>query len=373
MTGLRVEELTKRFEHSRRDAGRNTAVEELTFSAAPGTLFTLLGPSGCGKTTTLRCIAGLERPDRGTVALDGCTLFSSAAGIDVPASERGLGMVFQSSAIWPHMTAHANVAFPLVAAPRRRRLPGPVIAERVERALNVVQLGELAGRRATDLSGGEQQRLALARALVLEPPLLLLDEPLSNLDARLRDEMRFELRRLQSAVGVTTVYVTHDQAEALALSDAVAVMRDGQIDQIGRPADVYERPASRFVADFIGAANLLRGSVVERRNGTIAVQTDAGTLLATAPTSPQSANRVLVVVRPENVEIGPEDNPEHGEPAWRGVVAQRAFLGDRIDYVVRVGSVDVRVRTDARRPLDPGSRVSLRVPPYLCSIVSAEP
>jgi iron(III) transport system ATP-binding protein len=372
MSGLVVSGLTKRFDRPRGDAGREAAVDDLSFAVAPGTLFTLLGPSGCGKTTTLRCIAGLERPDAGRVALDGRVLFSSTDRIDVPVSERVLGMVFQSSAIWPHMNAYDNVAFPLTAAPRRRRLPRREIAGRVERALAVVRLEGLAGRRATDLSGGEQQRLALARALVLEPPLLLLDEPLSNLDARLRDEMRFELKRLQGEVGVTTVFVTHDQAEALALSDTVAVMRDGRADQIGAPAEVYERPSSRFVADFIGAANLLRGAVVARRNGSVAVDTEAGTLFA-APAPAPAGGRVLVVVRPENVEIAAAEGKGADGDSWRGVVAGRAFLGDRVDYVVRVGHVDLRVRTDARTPLAQGAAVSLRVPPEACSLVAAEP
>ena len=271
---LRVEDLTKTFDAGRGEDTRTVvAADGVTFSVRRGEFFTLLGPSGCGKTTILRCIAGLETPDSGEIVVSGRTLDSARSGAHVPANARGLGMVFQSYAIWPHMSVHDNVAFPLTVCPRSRRPGRAEIRKRVERMLELVRLGGLGPRPATDLSGGQQQRLALARALVTEPPLLLLDEPLSSIDAKLRAEMCIELKRLQQTLGVTTVYVTHDQDEALGMSSVIAVMEAGQILQIGDPRDVYARPSSRFVAEFIGDSNLMEGVVEERRNGTCVIRT----------------------------------------------------------------------------------------------------
>src|SRR5689334_16046101 len=236
------------------------AAQDVSFTVEEGRLFTLLGPSGCGKTTTLRSIAGLERPRAGEISVSGRVVYSSSKGIFVAPNRRGFGMVFQSYAIWPHMTVFENAAFPLEVGDRK--FTRKQIRENVMRVLTAVQLDELAGREATKLSGGQQQRLALARALVMEPALLLLDEPLSNLDAKLRDRMRFELKRLQRDLKITTVYVTHDQSEALALSHEIAVMNEGRIQQIGRPRDIYEHPANRFVADFVGTNNFFEGTVV---------------------------------------------------------------------------------------------------------------
>src|SRR5690349_3257887 len=236
------------------------AAHEVSFQVPQGKLFTLLGPSGCGKTTTLRSIAGLERPRQGEISIGGDIVYSSQRGVFVPPNRRGLGMVFQSYAIWPHMTVYENAAFPLRVG--RRRFARREIDQRVMRVLGTVDLADMAQREATKLSGGQQQRLALARALVMEPRVLLLDEPLSNLDAKLRERMRFELKRLQRELGITTVYVTHDQSEALALSHQIAVMNEGRIQQVGSPRDIYERPASPFVADFVGSTNFLDGSVL---------------------------------------------------------------------------------------------------------------
>ncbi len=263
---LTITQLVKTFPPGRGErTGRVRAVDDVSFTVEEGELFTLLGPSGCGKTTTLRSIAGLETPDGGEIRIRDRVLFSSKQRIRVPANERGLGMVFQSYAIWPHMNVYKNVAFPLQVLPRRRRPGRKELRERVERVLAVVQLDQLASRQATDLSGGQQQRLALARALVMEPPLLLLDEPLSNLDAKLREDMRFELKRLQRELGITGIYVTHDQVEALAMSNRVAVMRAGKIEQVGRPREVYEAPKSRFVADFISRSRPGRRRTARRR------------------------------------------------------------------------------------------------------------
>ena len=350
------------------------AVDGLSLEVGAGQLFTLLGPSGCGKTTTLRCVAGLERPDAGTIAVAGRMLFASEEGVEVPASERGLGMVFQSYALWPHMTVFDTVAFPLVAVPRRRRPPKRELSERVERALSVVKLDDLASRRPGELSGGQQQRLALARALVIEPPLLLMDEPLSNLDASLRDEMRFELKRLQREVGVTSLYVTHDQAEAMALSNVVAVMRAGRIEQVGRPRDIYEGPRSRFVAEFLGSANLIEGTV-ERRgaDGSYSISTPEGALRARSPDDFASGARVVVAVRPEDVVLDAQPGSEDGRPNhWLGSVRARAFRGDTVDHVVGIGALELRVRCPASITIAPGTRVGLALAEESCVLLPAD-
>jgi iron(III) transport system ATP-binding protein len=250
-------------EYANERGGAVKAAQDVSFEVPEGKLFTLLGPSGCGKTTTLRSIAGLERPTAGEIEVGGRLVYSSGKGVFVAPNKRNFGMVFQSYAIWPHMNVFQNVAFPLEV----RRLPRKEVRERVMRVLHAVQLDELVDRDATKLSGGQQQRLALARALVMEPQLLLLDEPLSNLDAKLRDRMRSELKRLQRDLNLTTVYVTHDQSEALALSHEIAVMSDGFIKQIGTPRQIYETPNSQFVADFVGTTNFIGGTVTALESG----------------------------------------------------------------------------------------------------------
>src|SRR5437660_2585055 len=261
---LRVERLTKIFDNSTDQIAGG--IREASFALDPGPFFALLGPSGCGKTTTLRCIAGLETPDNGVISVDGRTLFDTQRRVNVPVEQRAIGMVFQSYAIWPHMTVAENVAFPFTVA-RGRRYSRAEIEGAVRRALAIVDLDGFQQRSATRLSGGQQQRVALARAIVHEPRLFLLDKPLSNLDAQLRDEMRGELKRLQSKIGITAVYVTHDQSEALALSDRLAVIDRGRITQIGSPHDIYFRPANPFVARFLGATNLLSGRLIGHANG----------------------------------------------------------------------------------------------------------
>src|SRR5437763_10751987 len=231
------------------------AVRGVSFEVAPGEQLTLLGPSGCGKTTTLRAIAGLEQPSGGEIRIGGAPVYSSAQRVNIPAEKRGLSMVFQSYAIWPHMTVFENVAYGL----RVRRESKDQIAEKVDRALDMVQMRAFAERGASQLSGGQQQRVALARAFVFQPSVMLFDEPLSNLDAKLRADMRIELRELQHRLGITSVYVTHDLEEALAMSDRIVVMRDGKVEQTGTPDEIYSLPSNAFVADFIGSANLIRG------------------------------------------------------------------------------------------------------------------
>jgi iron(III) transport system ATP-binding protein len=369
---LNVEHLIKSFA-GRKNAGRVRAVDDISLDVKDGEFFTMLGPSGCGKTTTLRCIAGLETPDSGQITVADRVFFSSGAKVKVPANERHLGMVFQSYAIWPHMNVFANVAFPLAVVPRRERLPKSEIKQRVEKVLTVVRLDELADRQATDLSGGQQQRLALARALVMEPPLLLLDEPLSNLDAKLREEMRFELKRLQRELGITAIYVTHDQAEALAMSNVIAVMKDGDVQQVGRPREIYEKPVSRFVADFIGTSNFIDGVVEAReRDDVYLVNTPYGQLTASSAASFAPGSNVVVSVRPEHVGIEPGRTNGASPNSWGGSVATRAFLGEVVDHMVAVGDREIHVRSNPSVSIPPGTEVALTFRGEACSLIQSD-
>jgi iron(III) transport system ATP-binding protein len=335
--------------------GPVVAVDDLAFEAKSGEFLTLLGPSGCGKTTTLRLVAGLERPDRGEIFLGDRPLSSGASGLFVPPERRGMGMVFQSYAIWPHMTVFENVAFPL----QELRVPRPEIRERVMTILTTVGLGGLHARPAPMLSGGQQQRVALARALVSNPQVLLLDEPLSNLDARLREEMRFELRDMQAKLGITSIFVTHDQAEAMTLSDRIVVMNAGRIEQEGSPEDVYERPRTRFVMDFLGRANHLPARIVRGPGGTCtAVVEDNGSRvpLEGAPAW-ADGQEVLLAFRPENVEARAAERDED----WVGVVRSSVYVSGHVEYVVDLGKFTVRAigPDDPRLPQD--ARARLRV------------
>ena len=266
----------------RKTFGTVVAVADVSLEAAPGEFLSLLGPSGCGKSTVLRMVAGLVEPDVGTIVLGGQDITR------VPVHRRNLGLVFQSYALFPHMTVFENVSFGL----RRRKVPAAELRARVERALELVRLGPLGARHPRELSGGQQQRVALARALVTEPSVLLLDEPLSNLDALLRDEMRVELKRLQERLGATMIFVTHDQAEALTLSDRVVVMDHGRVEQIGRPDEVYRRPATGFVARFLGRANFLAGVVARRESDGVVITLDGGRAVTVARTDASAGQRV---------------------------------------------------------------------------------
>jgi iron(III) transport system ATP-binding protein len=340
------------------------AAHDVQFDVPQGKLFTLLGPSGCGKTTTLRSIAGLERPRLGEIRVGGELVYSSAGKVFVPPNQRGLGMVFQSYAIWPHMTVFENAAFPLRVG--RKKFSWKEMKDKVGRVLEVVALGELAGREATKLSGGQQQRLALARALVMEPRVLLLDEPLSNLDAKLRERMRFELKRLQRELGITTVYVTHDQSEALALSHSIAVMNAGRIEQMGTPREIYERPATQFVANFVGSTNFLRGTVQGplANNGFYRIECEIGSLSAASGESLAAGQAVLLSVRPEDVELS-EARPQ-GENVLEARVDQKVFLGEAVDFqvVVRGRALQSRAHPSLRTPV--GSAIWLRIDPEKC-------
>ncbi len=347
------------------------AVQDVSFDVPDGELFTLLGPSGCGKTTTLRSIAGLERPRSGSIEVDGRIVYSSAKGVFVAPNRRNFGMVFQSYAIWPHMNVFKNVAFPLeVRRPRPRRKQ---IEQKVMRVLTAVQLADLVDRDATKLSGGQQQRLALARALVMEPQLLLLDEPLSNLDAKLREAMRFELKRMQREFGLTTVYVTHDQSEALALSHEIAVMNGGRIVQIGSPREIYERPRNRFVADFVGNTNFIDAVVASAAtgNGRCRVATALGELNVRCFEQLEKNTPVVVSVRPEDVELS-ETPPTagDGDNVRVGTVAAKVFLGDYLDFRVKVGDFILLARVHPSLRTPAGDPIHVRMRAEKCVVLA---
>jgi iron(III) transport system ATP-binding protein len=364
---LRVDGLFTEYPNEKGEIVR--AAQDVTFTVPEGQLFTLLGPSGCGKTTTLRSIAGLERPRVGEIAVNDRVVYSSSKGVFVTPNRRGFGMVFQSYAIWPHMNVFGNAAFPLQVGDKK--YSRQEIREKVMRVLTAVQLDHLADREATKLSGGQQQRLALARALVMEPALLLLDEPLSNLDAKLREKMRFELKRLQRELGITTVYVTHDQSEALALSHSIAVMSEGRIQQIGGPREIYERPVNAFVADFVGSTNFLDGSVVgpDGGDGHYRVRTEMGDLNVLGTEVLKANDKVLVSVRPEDVELA-EAKPAGGN-VWEAQVDQKVFLGECVDFQVKVGERTLMSRRHPSLRTPIGHSIFVQLPPDKCVALKA--
>ena len=340
--------------------GSVPAVRGVSFNVLPGEQLTLLGPSGCGKTTTLRAIAGLEQPTAGEIRIDGVTVYSSQRGISIRAEKRGLSMVFQSYAIWPHMTVFENVAYGL----RVRRKVAAEIAERVDRALEMVQMRSFASRRAAQLSGGQQQRVALARAFVFSPSVLLFDEPLSNLDAKLRADMRIELRELQHRLGITSVYVTHDLEEALAMSDRIVVMRDGLIEQTGTPDEIYRLPNSAFVADFVGSANLIRGRhrVDLDTDGLTALETSAGHIVYGMAYERAVGAELVVSVRTVHLRISTEP-PAAMQNVWRVPVRQTVFQGDFTQVHLGWGEQHLIARCAAMEPLAAGQQVYIAVEP----------
>jgi iron(III) transport system ATP-binding protein len=320
------------------------AAQDVNIDVPEGHFFTLLGPSGCGKTTTLRSIAGLERPNAGDITVGDVVVFSARRRVFVPPNQRGFGMVFQSYAIWPHMDVFTNTAFPLQVG--KKKYTRDQIDERVMRVLKAVQLDHLRDREATKLSGGQQQRLALARALVMEPKLLLLDEPLSNLDAKLRELMRFELKRLQRELKITTVYVTHDQSEALALSHQIAVMNAGRIQQIGAPREIYERPQTKFVADFVGTTNFVDGVVRARdaEDGYYVIDTELGALRSLSVDTVNVGDKVILSIRPEDLRLS-EQKPDSTLNVLHAVADQKVFLGEAMDWQLKVGARTLLSRT----------------------------
>jgi len=354
---LRVESLRKVF------ATGAPAVDDVSFSVGAGEIVALLGPSGCGKTTTLRCVAGLEHPSAGKIRIAGATVSAPDEGVLVAPRARNIGMVFQSYAVWPHMTVEQNVAYPL----RQRRAARAEIERRTAEILKLVGLSDFARRPVVSLSGGQMQRVALARSLVYEPALLLLDEPLSNLDANLRLRLRDDLRRIIKRTGVTALYVTHDQAEAAVLGDRVGVMRDGKLLQIGPPAEIYNRPADLFVAQFTGASNLLAGRVLDRDGEFGTIEAPSGhRFLAWLPPRVVAGAAVKIAVRPENVRFG-DGGGEPGSNRFTARVLVQRYEGAQTVYSLAVlgGKLAaLELGSSARYAVD--SEVDIVLPPALC-------
>ncbi|SHE70837.1 iron(III) transport system ATP-binding protein [Desulfacinum infernum DSM 9756] len=359
---IRITGLTKIYES---EGKKIHALDRVDLTVPANHIFTLLGPSGCGKTTLLRCLVGLESPDEGEISIGEEVVWSREKGVFVPPEKRGLGMVFQTYAIWPHMTVFDNVAYPLQV----RRLPRDEIRSKVAAVLKLVQLDALENRPATKLSGGQQQRVALARALVAEPKVILFDEPLSNLDAKLREETRKELRQFLTELGITAVYVTHDRVEALSLSDSIAVMKDGQIVEIGSPQKIYFQAEHPFVADFIGRANLIPGTVETREEDLVAVETPIGKVLAARGPKVARGDEVTVCVRPEFIRVVADPLAE-GINTFSGVVESLVFVGEAHEGEVRVGETLLNTRIDPDVRVRRGDRVGVRFDPNYCFLVT---
>jgi iron(III) transport system ATP-binding protein len=358
MAFIKIEGLTKNFGAFRALNGIDISISEKEF-------VTLLGPSGCGKTTTLRILAGFLTPDAGSVAVGG-EVISSPEHVVQP-EQRRMGMVFQNYAVWPHMSVRENVAFGL----RYSKLPRKEHSARVEQILASMGLDGLENRHPGELSGGQQQRVALARSLVVEPSILLLDEPLSNLDAKLREHMRSELKSLQRRTGITFVYVTHDQAEAMALSDRIVVFRRGSVQQVGTPREVYEQPANLFVADFMGLVNRVEGVVAGSEGDALIVDVGGHRIKAIARDAVAvSGAPVTVAIRPEALAFG--NSAESRVNTLKGVVVDATFLGNIVDYQVNIGGVTLRVQGERGSSHPAGSEVALTVPVAECVAMTEE-
>jgi ABC-type Fe3+/spermidine/putrescine transport system ATPase subunit len=344
-------------------------VGPISFSVAAGAQTTLLGPSGCGKTTTLRAIAGLEKPVSGRIEIGGQVMYDSSRNINIPAELRGLSMVFQSYAIWPHMTVFDNVAYGL----RVRRKSAAEVKQRVGEALDLVQMGEYASRMASQLSGGQQQRVALARACAFSPSVLLFDEPLSNLDAKLRGDMRVELRELQHRLGVTSVYVTHDLEEALAMSDIIIVMKKGFIEQAGTASDIYNRPRTRFVADFVGSANLIPGERVADQSSreTVALKTVDGHVVRGVALGRKAGTPPTFSVRTVHFLLSHQPNAATPNN-WPVTVRRSIFLGDMHQIHVNWAGQDIIIRQTGGEDWADGQRAFLSVAPEHCILLEGD-
>ncbi len=343
------------------------AINRIQLEIEKGEMLTLLGPSGCGKTTTLRCIAGLEKPEEGDIIIDGRPMLSRGF---VPPSQRGIGMVFQNYAVWPHMKVFSNIVYGL----KLQKRPKSEIRERAQQVLELVGLAGLKDRYPSQLSGGQQQRVALARALVTNPKVLLLDEPLSNLDAKLREELRFEIKSLVRRMGITAVYVTHDQAEAMVISDRIAVMNAGNVVQLGTAQEIYARPANKFVADFIGTMNFMAGEVVEVLEDSEGVHvrtefTDRLVCRGAANTVAASGEDVYASIRPEDVEVFSAP-PESRENVFKGTIAHKAYLGNFLYLFVNVKDTMIRVQVPHYLPHDEGEDLHLFLDPKKCVLLS---
>ncbi|MET0500793.1 MAG: ABC transporter ATP-binding protein [Candidatus Binatia bacterium] len=340
----------------RAQQGQVDALKGIHLEVGEGEFCVLLGPSGCGKTTTLRCVAGLERPDGGDIEIGGRLVISPSRNIYVPAEKRELGMVFQSYAIWPHMNVFQNVAFPLTQG--QKRVAKSLVTERVRTALKRVQLDGLEDRPATDLSGGQQQRVAMARAMVTDSKVLLMDEPLSNLDARLREQMRVELRKITKSIGVTTLYVTHDQAEALSLGDKVCVMNHGEILQMAGPHEVYARPVNLFVAQFVGEMNFVKGAVT----GPGQVESPVGKVAVAVPNGVNIGAEVTLAIRPEHVGVQPASN--YNAAIIRGKITSKNYLGDAALIEVDVNGVTLLAKLAGDSDLAVGQQAAVELPAH---------
>jgi iron(III) transport system ATP-binding protein len=360
---LRVDNLGKNFPT---ENGEVRAVQNLQLEVSKGEFFTLLGPSGSGKSTTLRCIAGLEHAEEGEIFIDDQCVFSAPGRILVQPDDRPIGMVFQSYAVWPHMDVFHNVAFPLLYGAKGKRFSKSQIHEQVSEALRLVQLSGLESRPTTQLSGGQQQRVALARALVRKPKLLLLDEPLSNLDAKLREEMRLDLKELTQSLHMTTFFVTHDQIEALAMSDRVGVIMSGELLETGSPHEMYVRPKHRRVAEFLGSANSLQARVL-RSGSSGEIETAIGKLCLDVCEDFPVGTPVTVIIRPEGIQCSAQ-KPNGAANVFEGKLKRVLFLGTFIDGQVEVQQQTFRVFLNVYDPLIPGQRVFLQVPPDRCQI-----
>ena len=359
MAFIEIKNLFKRFK-------KVVAVNHIELEVNEGEMLTLLGPSGCGKTTTLRCIAGLEKPEEGDIIIDGKPMLSQGF---VEPSKRGIGMVFQNYAVWPHMKVYKNIVYGL----KLQKIPKRSIEERAQQVLELVGLDGLEERYPGQLSGGQQQRVALARALVGNPKVLLLDEPLSNLDAKLREELRFEIKDLAKRMGITSVYVTHDQAEAMVISDRIAVMDSGNVVQIGTPEEIYEKPANRFVADFIGTMNFMSGEVVEivQDTDSVYVRTEfSEKMLCTSPSMAATTlgKKIYASIRPEDVEVFTEP-PEIRQNLFKGTIVHKAYLGNFLYFFVSVNGNMVRVQAPHNVPREEGEEIYLFLNPQKCMIL----
>jgi iron(III) transport system ATP-binding protein len=348
--------------------GSVTAVQSVSFAVDGGQQLTLLGPSGCGKTTTLRAVAGLERPTSGVIRVAGKPVYDSSAGISVSPEQRGMSMVFQSYAIWPHMTVFENVAYGL----RVRKESGATLAEKVHHALDLVKMGAYADRNASQLSGGQQQRVALARACAFSPSVLLFDEPLSNLDAKLRAEMRVELRELQRRLNVTSLYVTHDLEEALAMSDLIFVMRSGLVEQTGTPGEIYNYPRTAFVADFVGSANLVDGEVLNpgAANGSVTLRVDGESIIQGVTHGRSVARNGTLSLRTVHLKLSAERPPAEAN-VWPATVLRSVFLGDITQVHVQWGRRELIARQTGPCPVRDGQPAFLRIDPKHCVLLDA--
>ena len=359
MAFIEIQNLFKRFKNV-------VAVNHIELAVNEGEMLTLLGPSGCGKTTTLRCIAGLERPEEGDIIIDGRPMLSEGF---VEPSKRGIGMVFQNYAVWPHMKVYKNIVYGL----KLQKIPKRRMQEKAQQVLELVGLDGLEERYPAQLSGGQQQRVALARALVGNPKVLLLDEPLSNLDAKLREELRFEIKDLVRRMGITSVYVTHDQAEAMVISDRIAVMDSGNVVQIGPPQQIYEKPANRFVADFIGAMNFMSGEVVQvlEDADAVYVRTEFSEKMRCKTPNIKTTTpgeEVYASIRPEDVEVFAEP-PEAMENLFKGTIAHKAYLGNFLFFFVNVNGNMIRVQVPHHLPQEEGQELYLYLNPQKCMIL----